>query len=188
MADHDDADLAHRAASGEDAAFATLVERYRSRVFGTAARFARGPQELDDLAQDIFFRLWKGLGGFRREAPFEHWCMRIVVRTCYDHLRKQRRRREAEVLCDEIPTSKENEAPQTGRSPKEAWELVRKLMSCLSEKDRLLITLIDLEERSVRETAALTGWTESNVKVRAHRARIRMREYHRKLTGNHEGI
>jgi RNA polymerase sigma-70 factor (ECF subfamily) len=189
VSESDDADLARRAASGSESAFETLVERYRSRVFGTASRFARGKPELDDLAQEIFLRVWKGLGSFRRDAPFEHWFMRIAVRTCYDHLRKHRRRREAEVLCDETPPPPEGDSPgQDIRRRREAWELVQRLMTCLSDKDQLLITLIDLEERSVKETAALTGWSESNVKVRAHRARKRMRKYHQELTGNHERI
>ena len=110
--------------------------------------------------------------------------MRIAVRTCYDHLRKHRRRRESEILCDETPVpTEENDSSQAIRNRRDAWEIVRKLMTCLSKKDQLLITLIDLEGRSVKETAALTGWSESNVKVRAHRARNRMREYHQKLTG-----
>ena len=186
MSESDDADLARRAASGNESAFETLVERYRSRVFGTASRFARGRQELDDLAQDIFLRVWKGLGSFRKDAPFEHWFMRIAIRTCYDHLRKHRRRRESEILCEETPAEREaDHTTPSIRNRREAWELVQKLMTCLSDKDQLLI---DLEERSVKETAVLTGWSESNVKVRAHRARKRMRKYHKELTGNNERV
>jgi len=179
--DCDESELVHRARNGDDAAFATLAECYRDRVFGTAARFARGKHELEDLAQDIYIRVWKGLGSFRGDAPFEHWFMRITVRTCYDFLRKHRRRREAEVLVDELPPDPSCDLhgdADPARRRREAWEVVHSLLEELGEKDRVVVTLIDLEQKSVREAAALTGWSESNVKVRAFRARKRMREIH----------
>lgn len=181
MPDHDesDLDLVDRAKQGDESAFATLADRYRDRVFGTASRFARGRHELEDLAQDIFVKVWKGLDSFREDAPFEHWFMRITIRTCYDFLRKHRRRRESEVLVDETPLPSRqaiSESEDRVRLRREAWEIVQQLLETLPEKDRTVVTLIDLERRSVKETARLTGWSESNVKVRAFRARRRMRE------------
>lgn len=168
---------------GDDEAFAALVDRYRDRVFGTASRFARGRHELEDLAQEIFLRVWKGLPGYRERAPFEHWLMRVAVRACYDFLRKHRRRRESEILVDDPPPpfSPDAGGGSEERRRQEAWEIVRRLLGELGEKDRLVITLVDLEEKSIRETAALTGWSESNVKVRAFRARQRMREAYQRL-------
>lgn len=179
MPERAESELVQRAKSGDDAAYASLVALYRDRVFGTASRFARGRQELEDLAQEIFIRVWKGLDTFREDAPFEHWFMRIAVRTCYDFLRKHRRRRESEVLVEETPA--ELETDFTGEADpvakrREAWEVVQTLLAELGEKDRLVVTLIDLEQKSVKEAASLTGWSESNVKVRAFRARKRMRE------------
>lgn len=185
MSGSDDSDLVLRAQRGDDDAFAELAVRYRGRITGMAARFARGRHELEDLVQDIFIRLWKRLGTFRGDAPFEHWLMRVSVRTCYDFLRRHRRQRETEVLVDEVPP------PDRGgldggadvdpeRRRREAWELVHSLLEELGEKDRLAVTLIDLEQRSVKEAAALTGWSESNVKVRAFRARKRLQEIFQK--------
>ena len=185
MPERDDAELVRNAIAGNDAAYEELVARYRTRVFGTASRFARDRHELDDLAQDIFVRVWKGLGSYREEAPFEHWFMRVAIRTCYDFLRKHRRRRESEVLVDETPPEHEASGDSDDvriRKRREAWEIVQQLLECLNEKDRLVITLMDLEEKSVKETAKLTGWSESNVKVRAHRARHKMREIYEKRT------
>ncbi len=179
MPECDESELVHRAKAGDDDAYAALAALYRDRVFGTASRFARGRHELEDLAQEIFLRVWKGLGTFREDAPFEHWFMRIAVRTCYDFLRKHRRRRESEILVDEPLADQEfrvtGEADPVARR-REAWEVVRSLLAELGEKDRLVVTLVDLEGRSIRETASLTGWSESNVKVRAFRARKRMRD------------
>jgi len=187
----DDGELVKRVLAGDDTAYAVLVERYRARVFSTAARFARNGSELDDLAQDIFIRIWKGLKTYRADAPFEHWLMTVTVRTCYDFLRKHRKRREREVLVDEMPTVQmSGDGMFSGDSPeekqrrqREAWEVVQGLMEKLNEKEQLVITLMELEEKSVKEVASLTGWSESNVKVRAYRARNKMREIFEKQGG-----
>jgi len=187
-----DGELVKQVLAGDDAAYAVLVERYRARVFSTATRFARNGSELDDLAQDIFIRIWKGLKTYRADAPFEHWLMTVSVRTCYDFLRKHRKRREREVLVDEMPSvSMSGDGMFSGdssdekqRRQREAWEVVQGLMEKLNEKEQLVITLMELEEKSVKEVASLTGWSESNVKVRAFRARNRMREIFEKQGGD----
>src|SRR5579862_3221662 len=80
--------------AGDEAAFAELVSRHKRRVFAAAARFARDDHQLDDIAQEIFVRVFRHLGKFRGDAPFEHWLARIIVSACYDFLRKERRIRE----------------------------------------------------------------------------------------------
>lgn len=192
MREKEDGELVKQVLAGDDSAYAVLVERYRARVFSTATRFARNRSELDDLAQDIFIRIWKGLKTYRADAPFEHWLMTVSVRTCYDFLRKHRKRREREVLVDEMPSvSMSGDGMFSGdssdekqRRQREAWEVVQGLMEKLNEKEQLVITLMELEEKSVKEVASLTGWSESNVKVRAFRARNRMREIFEKQGGD----
>lgn len=184
MPEKEDGELVKRVLAGDDSAYAVLVGRYRSRVFSTASRFTRNRSELDDLAQDIFIRIWKGLKTYRADAPFEHWLMTVTVRSCYDFLRKNRQRREREVLVDEAPSETMpgdgmfagDATEERQRRQREAWEVVQGLMEKLNEKERLVITLMELEEKSVSEVAGLTGWSESNVKVRAFRARNRMRD------------
>jgi RNA polymerase sigma-70 factor (ECF subfamily) len=166
-----------RAARGDEEAFVHLAASYRPRIWATASRFARSRPELEDLVQDLLVKLWRGLPGYRSDAPFEHWVMTVTVRGCYDFLRSNRRRRESETLVDPIERREDHDPrDERARSRREAWETVRLLLDRLEAKDRLVITLLDLEERGVRETAALTGWSEANVKVRAHRARKKMRE------------
>ena len=192
MPEKEDGELVKQVLAGDDSAYAVLVERYRARVFSTATRFARNRSELDDLAQDIFIRIWKGLKTYRADAPFEHWLMTVSVRTCYDFLRKHRKRREREVLVDEMPSvSMSGDGMFSGdssdekqRRQREAWEVVQGLMEKLNEKEQLVITLMELEEKSVKEVASLTGWSESNVKVRAFRARNKMREIFEKQGGD----
>ena len=165
-----------RAGKGDEDAFVHLAISYRPRIWSTASRFARSRPELEDLVQDLLVKIWKGLPSYRSDAPFEHWVMTVTVRGCYDFLRKNRRRRETETLIDP-QNSPEAVDTDSGRASAqhEAWETVQLLLDRLDAKDRTVITLLDLEERGVRETAKLTGWSESNVKVRAHRARKKMR-------------
>ncbi|MEM9016391.1 MAG: RNA polymerase sigma factor [Verrucomicrobiota bacterium] len=167
-----------RAQKGDEEAFVELAAHFRPRIWGTASRFARSRSELEDLTQDLFVKLWKGLGTYRSDAPFENWVMTGTVRGCYDFLRKQRRRRESEFTIDpEKRPEPEDEFARIEARRREASEIVRLLLEKLEAKDRIVITLLDLEERGVKETARLTGWSESNVKVRAHRARKKMREF-----------
>ncbi len=171
-----------RARNGDEEAFVRLAVVYRPRLWATASRFARSRPELEDLVQDLLVKLWRGLPGYRSDAPFEHWVMKIAVRGCYDFLRSNRRRRECERSVDPAERREDGDPEEDrNRSRREAWETVRLLLERLDPKDRLLITLLDLEERGVRETASLTGWSEANVKVRAHRARKKMRELFHEL-------
>jgi len=151
--------------AGDDEAFAELVRRHKRKVFSIAARFAHNDHELDDICQEIFVKVYQNLKGFRGEAPFEHWVSRIAVRSCYDFLRATRRARQ-NVPLDGIEIGVTDNV-----NPARAAEVLRWAMTQLSADERLVITLLELEEKSVREVAALTGWSESNVKVRAHRAR-----------------
>ncbi len=175
-------DWVERARRGDEEAFVHLATLYRPRLWSTASRFARSREELEDLVQDLLLKLWKGLPAFRSDSPFEHWVMTVAVRGCYDFLRSQRTRRERELSLDaETGETAPDETTIHTNARREAWEVVSLLLSHLDARDRLLITLLDLEERGVRETAALTGWTESNVKVRAHRARKKMQQLYFEL-------
>ena len=156
--------------SGDEEAFAELVRRYKRRIFGIPGRFARNDHELDDICQEIFVKAYQNLAKFRGDAPFEHWVSRIAVHSCYDFLRKTHRER-ANVSLDQVEIAVEDNV-----GAERANELLQWAMNKLSADERLVITLLELEEKSVREVAGLTGWSESNVKVRAFRARQRLRE------------
>lgn len=171
-----------RAQRGDEDAFVHLATVYRPRIWSTASRFARSRPELEDLTQDLFVKMWRGISSYRSDAPFENWVMTVTVRGCYDFLRSNRRRRNSETLVDPQDSRDDPDpADERARSRREAWETVSLLLDRLDARDRTIITLLDLEERGVRETAALTGWSEANVKVRAHRARKKMRELFHEL-------
>src|SRR5437660_6746220 len=92
--DRTDAELIAAVLNGETASFEPLVKKYQPRVFATARRYARRESEVEDIVQEVFLKAFQKLRSFRGDAPFEHWLMRLAVRTCYDFLRAHRRNRE----------------------------------------------------------------------------------------------
>ena len=89
-----DAELIAAVLQGDVASFEPLVGKYSPRIFATARRYARRESEIEDIAQEIWLKAFNKLSSFRGDAPFEHWLMRLAVRTCYDFLRSHRRNRE----------------------------------------------------------------------------------------------
>ena len=168
--------------AGDDEAFACLVKRYKRRVFGLAARFARDSDELEDICQEVFIKAYENLGKFRAEAPFEHWISKISVRACHDALRS-RRHDKHNLAWDDISYEIKDHAEAARSEASLARELLDLAMGLLKPDERLVITLMELEEMTLRETAALTGWSEANIKVRAFRARQALKKILEKYHG-----
>jgi len=176
-----DAELVAAVLGGDTDSFEPLVARYSPRLFATARRHARRESEVEDIIQEIWVKAFQKLRSFRGEAPFEHWLMRLAVRTCYDFLRQHQRNREASF--SELTDSEEEWLDKFVVAPDGASEdadaartLVERLLDMLSPASRMVITLLEIEDRSVREVADLTGWSVPLVKVRAFRARAEMRK------------
>src|SRR3954466_3212720 len=89
-----DADLIAAVLKGDNACFEPLVVRYSPRIFATARRYARRDSEVEDIVQEVWSKAYQKLSSFRGDAPFEHWLMRLAVRTCYVFLRAHQRNRE----------------------------------------------------------------------------------------------
>jgi len=175
--------------AGDAASFEPLIEKYQGRVLSTVRRYARRDHEIEDVAQEVFVKAFQRIGSYRGEAPFEHWLMRLAVRTCYDSLRAHRRNRELSMT-DLAPEEMDwleraggsGAEERTGVQDAEAArQLVGRLLEHLSPAARLVITLLEIEDRSVKEVSALTGWSVPLVKVRAFRARNEMRKLLRRL-------
>ena len=177
-----DAELIREVLKGNSASFEPLVVRYSPRLFGTARRYARRESEVEDIVQEIWAKAFHKLQSWRGDAPFEHWLMRLAVHTCYDFLRDHKRNREdnlSDMVQEQDEDWLERFASEPGNDPNDslaAKQLVDKLLAQLSPASRLVITLLEIEERSVKEIAALTGWSVPLVKVRAFRARAEMRK------------
>lgn len=177
-----DAELIAEVLSGNPASFEPLVLRYQPRLFAMARRYARREDEVQDLVQEVFIKAFQKLGSYRGEAPFEHWLMRLAVRTCYDSLRAHQRNRESMIgdLTEDEHAWLDRFAAQpetTDGHAEAARTLIARLLDRLSPPARLVITLLEIEDRSVKEVAELTGWSIPVVKIRAFRARAEMRRH-----------
>lgn len=162
-----DEDLVRSAQAGDGVAFSDLVVRHKRKIFELISRFSPDAHQVNDLAQETFIQAWKQLGKFRGEAPFEHWLSGIAVRICYNFLRRQRKN----CVHGAIPLDGLELATATSDSATEARAIVESALSKLKAEERLVLTLLELQDKSVRDIAKLTGWSEANVKVRAFRAR-----------------
>ncbi len=179
--DRTEPDLIAAVLKGDTASFEPLVQKYSPRVFATARRYARRECEVEDIVQEVWFKAFRKLSSFRSDAPFEHWLMRLTVRTCYDFLRSHQRNRETTFTeltdaendwLDRFVTQPEN----TTENAAAARQLIERILDQLSPPARLVITLLEIEERSVKEISKLAGWSVPLVKVRAFRARAEMRK------------
>jgi RNA polymerase sigma-70 factor (ECF subfamily) len=176
-----EAELIAAVLKGDAASFEPLIQKYSPRVFSTARRYARRESEIEDIVQEVWLKAFHKLKSFRGEAPFEHWLMRLAVRTCYDFLRGHQRNRESSF--SEISEPEDDWLDRFVIDPSSAVEdaaaaklLVDRVLEKLSPPARLVITLLEIEDRSVKEIAGITGWSVPLVKVRAFRARAEMRK------------
>lgn len=181
-----EAELIEKVLQGDSASFEPLVQRYSSRVFYTARRYARLEHEVEDIAQEVWLKAYRKLRTFQGSAPFEHWLMRLTVRTCYDFLRKHQRNRESAF--SELSPNEQvwldafAQAPESVQEDRDAArQLLYRVLDQLSPPARLVITLLEIEEHSVKEISRLTGWSVPLVKVRAFRARAQMKRILAKL-------
>ncbi|MBI3192356.1 MAG: sigma-70 family RNA polymerase sigma factor [Pedosphaera parvula] len=176
-----DAELIAAVLKGDAASFEPLVVKYQPRVFATARRYARRDSEVADIVQEAFLKAFQKLGSYRAEAPFEHWLMRLTVRTCYDFLRSHQRNRETALadFTEEEDQWLEKFAAQPDDADERASaarDLVQRVLAQLPADARLIIQLLEIEERSIKEISEITGWSIPLVKVRAFRARARMKK------------
>ena len=145
----------------------------------------RVPEE--DLAQEIFLKMFTRLAQYQGAVPFPHWVSRIAVTTCIDHLRAQKRRPEfrmadlSETEAEVLENVMTNGSEVAANDAMAAHELVHKLLDQLKPDDQLVVRLLDLEQKTITEISAQTGWNQSLVKVRAFRARRKLQKLFQEL-------
>ncbi len=173
-------ELIQNARSGDDAAFNRVVSAYRKRILGTIARLIGRPEDVEDVAQEVFLRLYFSLDQLRTPEVFEPWLYRLTVNASYDYLRRQRRRHESRMsdlseqqvlLADAAASGKaRTEDVQRGQ----VKEFVDELLQSVSEEDRILLTLKEVEGLSLKELEKIYRVNENALKVRLFRARQRV--------------
>ena len=175
-----DFELIKRAQAGESAAFNEIVLAYRKRILGTITRLIARPEDVEDVAQEVFLRLYFSLDQLRTAEVFEPWLYRLTVNAAYDYLRKQRRRQEYRMsdlseqqmmMADAVAGGR---AEQDEREMKKTREAVEAVLGSVSEADRILLMLKELEGLSLKELEKIYNINENALKVRLFRARQRV--------------
>ena len=178
-------DLARQAQEGDESAFAEIVRRYSPRVFSVASRFFRQRSLVEEAAQEVFLKAFTQLGSFEGRGSIEGWLTRIATNTCLNMIRGAKRRPESTVsdLTDDEERWLEHHSGGDGSVENSvvATDLADRVLSVLSPEDQQALLMIDGEDASIKEVAEATGWSESKVKVRAFRARKKVREAMEKL-------
>ena len=190
--------LVARAQAGELDAFEALANRYEQRVYALALRMLRHQQDAEDVTQQTFLSALEHLGGFRGDASFATWLLRIATHAALKVIRKQKgldtiSLEEATEEADGYDTIPHPEyiadwrhSPEQLVHQHEIQRLLDEALAKLDEKHRLVFLLRDVEGLSVRETAETLGLSEANTKVRLLRARLQLREQLTRTLGDPE--
>jgi len=185
-----DPEVITRARDGDPAAFNELVRMYRKRILGTVFRLIGRQEDVEDVGQEVFLRLYNSLDQLRAPEVFEPWLYRLTVNAAYDYLRRQRRQMESRMADLSEEQVMLADAAASGRLALEEKEktqireLVGTLLSQVSEDDRILLTLKEVEGLSLKELEQIYQVNENALKVRLFRARQRvMRAYDKQAPG-----
>ena len=173
--------LVRRAQSGDEAAFREIVERYQSKVFSIIHGIVRQRNDVEDIAQQVFTKVFFSIRNFDFRSSLITWIYKITVNECFDYLRKKKVRKlvyESDLSEDEVRRV-ENTEPSVDRQPAADVTLARrdyvvKLLARVSEEERNLLMLKEVEGRSVEELAEMTGMNENTIKVKLFRARQKL--------------
>jgi len=177
----EEADLVRRVQAKDEIAFREIVERYQNKVFSIIYGILRNHNDAEDIAQQVFSKIYFSIENFDFRSSLLTWIYKITVNECYDYLRKKRVRKlvyESD-FSEEDALLMENSEPASDQRPPvdstlERRDLLLKLLSKVSEEDRNLILLKEVEGHSVEELAQMTGLNENTIKVKLFRTRQKL--------------
>jgi RNA polymerase sigma-70 factor, ECF subfamily len=182
--DVQDDEIVRRVIAGDGKAFAELVDRYGRLALSTVRKHVP-PDHVEDTLQEVFLRALRALPSFAHQGGFGQWLSVIAVRTCYDFWREKYKSKELTMsslseeqeawLANSLLLDSEERIQEQGRR-REAGEILDRLLNSLSPGDRMVLELVYLEERPLKEACELLGWSMANVKVRLFRARRKLRK------------
>jgi RNA polymerase sigma-70 factor (ECF subfamily) len=176
-----------RVRARDQAASRQLVEQLYPQVIRIVRSHLPRRVAEEDLSQEIFLKMFTRLDQYQGAVPFPHWVSRIAVTTCIDQLRAQKRRpefrwadlpEEQANMLDNVVTDQRDTAPGEALA---ARELVEKLLTQLKPEDQMVVRMLDLEQKSLAEISAITGWNQTLIKVRAFRARRKLQKFFKDL-------
>ena len=181
-----------RAQSGDDAAFNTIVLAYRKRILGTVYRMIGRGDDVEDVGQEVFVRLYFSLKQLRAPQVFEPWLYRLTINACYDYLRKKRRvmdvrmadLSEEQVVAADVALSGKRALDE--KEKESVKELLDILLDRVSAEDRALLTLKEVQGLSLKELSGIYEVNTNALKVRLFRARKRVLEAYNEMAQNNE--
>jgi RNA polymerase sigma-70 factor (ECF subfamily) len=179
--------LVRLAQSGEEAAFEELIRRHQQRVFGLVSGILRRREDVEDVVQQVFLKVFVSLKRFDQRAAFSTWLYKISVNECWDYLRKKKVRPlvyEADLSEEQVSrldgVVSADQQPASSSDRAEARDLLERMMEKLPEQDRELLVLKEVEGFSVQELAEILDLNVNTVKVRLFRARARLMDVYRR--------
>lgn len=186
----DEAALVRRVQARDELAFREMVDRYQTKVFSIIAGILRNRNDAEDIAQQVFAKIYFSIGNFDFRSSLLTWIYKITVNECYDYLRKKRVRKlvyESDFSDDEAKRLSAAEPATDGAAPADVQlaqrDLVVKLLGKVSKEDRNLILMKEVEGHSVEELAAMTGLNENTIKVKLFRTRQKLVKAAQRLGG-----
>lgn len=191
MNEQQDNEIIRSVLNGNADDFEIILKRYDAYVFSIVAKHLP-PEMVEEAAHEIFIRIYKSLPSYRAESPFKYWISKISVRYCYDFWRERYKSREMPMASltedhskwvETVVSEQSQETFEREEVLKESREVLRWALDKLTAEERMVITLLHLEEMPVKEAADQLGWSTINVKVRAHRARKKLRKIISELLG-----
>ena len=190
----EEATLVRRVQAGDELAFRELVERFQAKVFSIIFGILRNHNDAEDIAQQVFSKVYFSIRNFDFRSSLLTWIYKITVTECYDYLRKKRVRRlvyESDFSQEESQRMEASEPAVDPSQPVDTRlaqrDLALKLLSKVSEEDRSLILLKEVEGHSVEELAQMTGMNENTIKVKLFRTRQKLLKAAQRL-GRGRGI
>lgn len=173
-------ELITRAREGDAGAFNAIANAYRRRVLGTVARLISRSEDVEDVGQEVFTRLYFALDQLRSPSGFDAWLYRLTVNACYDYLRRSRRRPESRMadLSEQQLVNADSSASQVASQAEAERNAVREevntLLGGVSDEDRILLLMKEVEGLSLKELSEIYRVNENALKVRLFRARQRV--------------
>ncbi|CAL2083200.1 RNA polymerase sigma-70 factor, ECF subfamily [Tenacibaculum sp. 190524A05c] len=160
---------------GDTNAFAFLVNNYKVMVFSLAMKMLKSREEAEEISQDTFIKAYKNLSKFKGDSKFSTWLYKIAYRSCLDSLKKNREKYHADTI-DEITINKINSTDNILEeiSRKERAVIIKECLDRLPEEERTILWMFYYDELSLKEILEITDLSESNLKVKLHRARKRL--------------
>ncbi|MHC4264623.1 MAG: RNA polymerase sigma factor [Planctomycetota bacterium] len=162
--------------NGDSQAYKRLIEKYQQHISRILWKFTRDRRTHEELVQEVFVEAYLSLSTYRAKAPLEHWLAKIAVRVGYQYFKLQKRKQKTEHFTFEQWDRIAQHDQQETIEPERAAQLLYELLAQLSPRDRLVLTLRYLQQHNIEQTANMTGWSKTMVKVQTNRAKNKLKK------------